>query len=251
MIPILLFILQSLSSILCLSCFDVRQSKGFGIFVKREPNGVRSYWIYDRNGTQWEFNLTENNGEMEVEKFGNKSYEDSTRVVNRFSNFFQFGQISLAYNCFIPIDSHRIECNVEVTTKVYKEEHSKTGVELNIENPLIFKTYPRFVKDFNGKQLMAYNKNNKSDKVRLEMFEIGSDSFKYNINIREDNLPNITFVSEMNDILFSQIDSMLDYNRDHRRGLSGHMLWFNIDRTSITIVSNPKNSHFQIRFSIK
>ena len=38
---LLLIILQSLSSVLCLNCSDVRQSNGFGIFMKRDPNGGR------------------------------------------------------------------------------------------------------------------------------------------------------------------------------------------------------------------
>ena len=77
--------------------------------------------------------------------------------------------------------------------------------------------------------MMAYNKHNKSERVGLDMLEIGSRSMVYNIVIRKDNLPDIEFIEDMNYSLFRQIDSMLDYNWDYERGLTGHMLWFNID----------------------
>ena len=89
MILILLFILQSLSSVLCLNCSDVRQSNGFGIYLWRHPNGGRIHWIYDKNGREWKFNLTEKNGQMDIERF-DESFEYRRREVYRFSNYFVY-----------------------------------------------------------------------------------------------------------------------------------------------------------------
>ena len=97
MILILLFILQSLSAVLCLNCSDVRRSNGFGVYTRRKPNGERSYWIYDRNGREWKFNLKETNGRMDIESIGNESLDYGLRVVNRFSNHFEYGDLSVAY----------------------------------------------------------------------------------------------------------------------------------------------------------
>ena len=228
MIPILLFILQSLSAVLCLNCSDVRKSKGFGIYTRRKPNGERSNWIYDKNGREWKFNLKEKNGEMVIESIGKESLDYGLRVENRFSNYFEYGKLSVAYNCYIPINSHRIVCDF-VSTLNDKREISTTDVDLDIENPVVFKTYPKSVQDYYGRQMMAYNKHNKSERVGLEMLEIGSRSMVYNIVIRKDNLPDLEFIEDMNYSLFRQIDSMLDYNWDYERGLTGHMLWFNIN----------------------
>ena len=76
---------------------------------------------------------------------------------------------------------------------------------------------------------MAYNRNNKSDRVRLRMVDYDDGLPKYGVYVETDRLEDIQFIKEMNDSLFSQIDSIIDFNWDHKRGLSGHMLWFNID----------------------
>ena len=78
-----------------------------------------------------------------------------------------------------------------------------------------------------GRHWMAYNRHDKSDRFQLTIS--GIESIDYNIYIVRNDLPDITFIKQMNDLLFSQIDSMIDYNLDHERGITGHMLWFNID----------------------
>ena len=75
--------------------------------------------------------------------------------------------------------------------------------------------------------VLAYNKYNKYDRVRLKIFTFKSETLYYNIEIESGGLPDIAFIRQMNDSLFSQIDSIVDYHSE--RGLSGHMLWFNID----------------------
>ena len=51
----------------------------------------------------------------------------------------------------------------------------------------------------------------------------------FGIETSKDNLADFAFITDINESLFSQIDSTLDYYRDPDRGLSGHMLWFNTD----------------------
>ena len=76
---------------------------------------------------------------------------------------------------------------------------------------------------------MAYNRHNKSDRVRLRMIWFEGTNRVFSLRIERNQIEDIQFIKEMNDSLFSQIDSMVDYNWDHERGLTGHMLWFNID----------------------
>ena len=234
MITILLFILQSLSSVLCLNCSDVRQSNGFGIYVWRYSNGGRYYYIYDKNGKHWKFNLTEKNGEMEIERF-DESFEYTREKVKRFSNYFNHGRLvgneySLAYNCKIKIDTNRIICHTQITA-ILKQKYVVSGVDLKVKNPVVFKTFPKINSGYNGRQMMVYNRHNKSDRIRLQMLKLEystSDNEYYGIETKNDHLEDIQFIEDMDDTLFSQLDSTLDYNLDHKRGLSGHMLWFNI-----------------------
>ena len=76
---------------------------------------------------------------------------------------------------------------------------------------------------------MAYNREDKSDRVRLRMIEYDVIIETDGVLVERDQIEDIRFIREMNDSLFSQIDSMVDFNWDHKRGLTGHMLWFNID----------------------
>ena len=232
MIPIFLFILQSLSSVLCLNCSDVRQSNDFGIYVRREPNGSQINWIFDKNSKQWKFNLTEKNGQMEINGFDDKTYNYSKTVTNQFSNYIELEQLkqSVSYNCYIYMNSNisgqpiGIVCGVRVNGG----KHFALGVRLETNNPLAFKAYPKN-NIYSSPQVMVYNRHNKSDRVILEMLPIEPQKTNYSLYIRKDNLPDIPFIRDMNDSLFGQIDSIIDYNWDHKRGLTGHMLWFNID----------------------
>ena len=229
MIPILLFILQSLSSVLCLNCSDVRQSNGFGIYVKRETKGGRSYYIYDKNGREWKFNLTEKNGEMDIEKF-DESFGYTREKVKRFSNYYAHTIYYLPYNCYITIDTNRIICHTQKTS-IIEHKLIVSGVDLNVKNPVVFKTFPKINSGYDGRQMMIYNKNNKSDRIRLQMLRLEystSDNKYFGIETKNEDLEDIPFIEDMNDTLFSQLDSTLDYDLDHKRGLSGHMLWFNI-----------------------
>ena len=231
MIPILLFILQSLSSVLCLNCSDVRQSNGFGIYVKRETKGDRINWIYDKNGKEWKLNLTEKNREMDIESIGNETLEYALRAMIRFSNYIRFEHLkqTVSYNCHIRMDRNLsgqpigIICGVSVN----RAKPYAVGVRLKTNNPLAFKTYPKN-NDYSSPQVMVYNRHNKSDRVILEMLSIDHRKANYSLRITKDNLPDIPFIRGMNDSLFGQIDSIIDYNLDHTKGLSGHMLWFNI-----------------------
>ena len=74
----LLIILRSLSSVLCLNCSDLRQSKGLGIYVRRDREGGHSYWVYDRNGSEWEMHFKETDGEMDID-----GYDDKDRPLSR------------------------------------------------------------------------------------------------------------------------------------------------------------------------
>ena len=160
----------------------------------------------------------------------------------RFSNFVQFRHWSdsqiddhdyhwffVSYNCHIYIlalsITQVIDCDV-----TQSEEHNnritrrKEGNRFQVKNPLIFKIYPKQNDLPLASHWMAYNRHNKSDKFILELQHI--ESFDYEIYRKRKDLPDIAFIRQMNDSLFSQIDSMIDYNWE---GMTGHMLWFNID----------------------
>ena len=235
--PILVFfvILKSLSSILCLNCSHVRQSNELGVYVRRDREGGHSYWVYDRNGSEWEMHLKETNGEMDIDGYDDKTvgYQG---ITNRFGTYFYYKwptSIESVYNCLMRTGSSQIGCAIEYNAR-FKWFFTKRTVRLDIKNPLVFKIYPMENNGVKARHLMAYNRHDKSDRVRLRMMD--TDNLLY---VMEENnqgvyfeafdLEDVQFIKEMNDSLFSQIDSMLDYDLDHKRGLSGHMLWFNID----------------------
>ena len=113
MIPILLFIvLQSLSSVLCLNCSVVRQSNGLGVYVKRNWSHGRSYWLYDRNGSEWRFYLEETNGQIEM-NFNDQTFIYDPRIVNRFSNYFDYKDFYCIYDCAMNTNSTQIVCRIE------------------------------------------------------------------------------------------------------------------------------------------
>ena len=133
---LLLIILQSVSSGLCLNCSDVMPSKGFGVYVWREPNGTRSYWIYDKNKSEWELYLNESNGQIDIERISDERRYDNRKGMIRFSNFVQFRHWSdsqiddhdyhwfyVSYNCHIYIlalsITQVIDCDV-----TQSEEHN-------------------------------------------------------------------------------------------------------------------------------
>ena len=129
--------------------------------------------------------------------------------------------------------SSQIECDIEYYS--YSEwVRTKKTVQFDIDYPLVFKTYPKENNGLKARYLMAYNRHNKSGRVRLRMMFTTDDAFKlssrnYGIFVERSKIEDIPFIRDMNDRLFSQIDSTLDYNWDHKKGLTGHMLWFNID----------------------
>ena len=159
-------------------------------------------------------------------------------MTTRFSNLVQFIHsssidyhwthlFSVSYNChnYISNNSEVIYCDI-----TQMEEHNSQPIQrildqkLGYSNRLIFKTYPKQNDIELGRHWMAYNRHDKSNRFKLGMPNIGS--FNFNIYIERNDLPDIAFIRQMNDSLFSQIDSMIDY---HWKGLTGHMLWFNID----------------------
>ena len=73
MFALLLIILQSLSSGLCLNCLEVKQSNDLGIYVRREPNRTRSYRILDWMLKECKLYLNETNGQMNIESVSEKS----------------------------------------------------------------------------------------------------------------------------------------------------------------------------------
>ena len=138
------------------------------------------------------------------------------------NDYHSFAHSSKSVNCFIPIDSHLIECTV-----VEADGNSSTiGVALNIDYPLVFKIYPKLDDGYYGLQVMIYNRHNKTDKYRLIMAIKREQSVNYTIELEEYHSSDIEFIRDMNDSLFGQIDSIIDYHTES--GLSGHMLWFNI-----------------------
>ena len=209
----LLIILLSLSSGLCLDCSDVKQSNGFGVHVTRDPNGKRSHWIYDKNGKEWELYLKEKNGMMDIDLFGNETFTYDRDKVNRFSNSFQFSADS---------DPVAYKCEVSDSMLCWIGGHRVTKQLNNIENELVFKTYP----DKNGleeeaRYMVAYNRHNKGDRRRLNMFFWTERRPPIYDILFEPETEDILFIKEMNDSLFKQIDSMIDYHTES--GLSGHI----------------------------
>ena len=209
--------------------------------MRRDTNGERSYWVYDRNGSEWRFYLEERNGQIDINRIDDEAFSYDRRIGNRFGNYFYYnwpGAIYSVYNCLMRTGSSEIECRIEyyVSTKSLSSKwySTKRTVRLDIENPLFFKIYPMENWGVKARHLMAYNRHNKSDRVRLRTMD--TDSLLYReqeqnqgVYIETFDLEDIQFIKDMNDSLFSQIDSMVDYNWDHKRGLTGHMLWFNID----------------------
>ena len=65
----------------------MRQSNGFGIFVRRDLNGGRSYWIYDRNGSEREMHLKETDEQIDNDGFDDNSVAYDKQMVNRFDNY--------------------------------------------------------------------------------------------------------------------------------------------------------------------
>ena len=226
---LLLIILRSLSSVLCLNCSDVRQSNELGVYVRRDRNGGRSYWVYDRNGSEWRFYLEERDGQMDINRFDDNIFSDDRRIVKRFSNYLAYGGNYAIYNCANNITSaiNLIVCRVDYWNGIWRQKEETFS--LDIEYSLVFKTYPKANWDLEATYLMAYNRHNKSDRIRLRMFVFDGTVVNYGVYVEKDQIEDIRFIKEMNDSLFSQIDSMVDYNWDHKRGLSGHMVWFNID----------------------
>ena len=158
--PILFFIciLQCLSSILCLNCSNVRQTSGFGVYVKRDLNGGRSYWIYDKNGSEWEFFLTESNGQMEIKDFSNTTNSYDKRWAIRFGNNIEQLNDRVSQMCY---NDSKIECYLR-----WNHKTEKSWVSLDMRNPLIFKTFPKS-DNIEGNQYMVYDRHNKSDRLRL------------------------------------------------------------------------------------
>ena len=230
MIAILIFIiLQSLSSVLCLNCSDVKQSNGLGVYVKRNWSHGRSYWLYDRNGSEWRFYLEESNGQIEM-NFDDQTFSYDPRIVNRFSNYFDYKDFYCIYDCTMNTNSTQIVCHLVYWKLKWKEKKETVWYQtLAIKYSLIFKTYPMENWGLKATYLMAYNRENKSDRVRLRMVDVDDASTKYGVYVETDGIEDIQFIKDMDDSLFSQIDSMLDYAWNHERGLTGHMLWFNID----------------------
>ena len=226
---LLLIILQSLSSVLCLKCTDLRQNNGLGVHVKRDEISDRSYWLYDRNGSEWRFTVEEINGKTDID-FDNKTVSYDRTIVNRFSNYFEYEDFFCINNCAMNINSTRIVCRVNYTSLGWSQwEVAEWHQTLDIENPLVFKPYPKEDSGLKATYLMAYNRHNKSDRVRLRMVDFDDASPKYGVYVETEQIEDIQFIREMKDNLFSQIDSIIDYDLDEERALTGHMLWFNID----------------------
>ena len=173
---------------------------------------------------------------IDIERISDERHHYDRSGTIRFSNFVKFRHSSdidnhrthwfyVSYDCHIYTNTKIIVCNVTQT-----EEHSNELLRLKIGqlflfiNPLIFKKYPKQNDLPLASHWMAYNRHNKSDKFRLELQHI--ESFDYEMYKDRNDLTELAFIRQMNDSLFSQIDSMIDYNW---KGLSGHMLWFNID----------------------
>ena len=168
---ILLFIvlLQSLSSVLCLNCSEVRQSKRLRIYTLREekPIGSRSYWIYDINGREWQLYLTESNGQLDIDRFDNKSFKFHKDSVNRFSNYISTSLLQLCYNS---IDTSLIACYfVDPTTR---NMPFKVVKDVQIKNPLIVKTFSNS-DGFEANQIMAYDRHNKNNRVGIQAIRKG------------------------------------------------------------------------------
>ena len=221
---VLLILLQSMSSVLCLNCSNVRQSNGFGIYVRRDLNGGRSYWIYDRNGKEWEMYLKETDEQIDIDGFQGNSVAYDKQMVNRFGNYmhnYLKGQRividRVSYICYNPINSSLIVCNF---TK-FKNKPISITKDVKIKDPLIFKTFPKAIEPRDN-HLMAYNRHNKLDRLRIRM----TNDPDIEVLIEKLRLTDIAFIRDMNDTLFGQIDSIIDYHSE--RGLTGHMLWFNI-----------------------
>ena len=124
--------------------------------------------------------------------------------------------------CYIEINDSKIEW--------YLRWNHKTEKSWDMRNPLIFKTFPKS-DDIEGNQYMVYDRHNKSDRLRLQItrkMERNSQILTFvNIFVEKRSLPDIAFIRDMNESLFKQIDSMIDYHSES--GLSGHMLWFNTE----------------------
>ena len=230
---LLLIILQSLSSGLCLNCPEVKKRNNLGVYVRREPNGTRSYLIIDRMGKEWKLYLNKTNGQIDIESVSEESQRNfhyGRKLL--FTNFVYFQHSdyynNMSHDCRIIINTYVIECFV-----TQEQENSneltlfQSRKKLGFSNPLVFKTYPMHNDIPLGNQWIAYKRYNKSERVRIVISEI--QDLDNNLYIKQKDLTDIAFIRQMNDSLFSQIDPIIDYNLDHKRGLSGHMLWFNID----------------------
>ena len=195
--------------------------------MRRDKNGGRSYWVYDKNGSEWEFNITEKNGQMDIDHIDDKTFSYDRTIVNRFSNYFAYKNNYGVYNCEMNRNSIEIVCRVQYLINGWKQT-TKTA-DLHVKNPLVFKSYPMESWNWKANYWMAYNRHNKSDRARLRMFKLDGQWVEHGLYVERDRIEDIKFIRYMNDSLFSQIDSMVDYAWDHERGLTGHMLWFNID----------------------
>ena len=141
MIAILLLILQSLSSVFCLNCSYVRESNGMGVYVRRDKNGGHSYWVYDRDGSEWRFYLEERDGQMDINRFDDNIFSYDRRIVNRFSNYFRQKGIYGVYNCEMYTNSTRIVCRVDYWAHEWRQREETFS--LDIKYSLVFKTYPK------------------------------------------------------------------------------------------------------------
>ena len=229
-ILVFIVLLQSLSSILCLNCSNVRQNKRFGILTKRDSNGSLSHWIYDKKGREWEFSLIERNEMIDIDGFDDKNTSYDKRMINRFGNYIQekdelAGEVKnkVSLICYDQINNSSIFCNI--TTNDNKS--FVVSKYLPINNPLIVKDIPGSGYSSNVfMRYTLYNRNNKSDKFTLEMKR--NESVGVDFTIVRSLKSNWEFITEMNDTLFGRIDSILDYEVNNKRQ-SGWMLWFNID----------------------
>ena len=228
---IFIIILQSLYSVLCLNCSDVTQSNGFAIFNKRDSNGNLSHLIYDKNGKEWQFFLTDSNGTIEISGFDNESTTYDNRMNNRFGNYMQNYPERISLMCYNEINSSSIVCDYTING----DEQFDMSMHSPINNPLILKAYPGYQSYKFGGLFVMYNRNNKSDRYFFETKRVENDEILFSFEIewkdkRSDSKEwnsSVDIIRQMDDKLFARIDSILDYE-GFNTGLTGHMVWFNI-----------------------
>ena len=229
MFTLLVFVLSLSCSVHCIPCHEaeavVQRKDRTGFRINLEYISFERYhYLWDKNGIQWDIKLNMTDEGVVILGIGKQRSAYSKRATNRFA--VDCDRYGVAVNCeIIGVNVSQQTINCQYTNRYQRVQYRGERFD-HFYDPIFIKVHPKNY-TFDGLQVTAYDRTDRLNKYRIILSTSHIKKSLFVLEFEKDNANGLQFIADMEESLYKQLDSVVDYDMDS--STSGHILWFNIN----------------------